>query len=825
MTIRNYAYLAMSMLAASSFAAAPVVENVTLSTTDKKAIVTYDLSGPAGIVTMEIQTNTAPDLSGEWVPINGCLVRNATGDISCVVPPGTGHMIVWLTKETLGDTQMRKARAVLTAWSTNAPPDWCVGDLTGADVPRYYTATNYFPLGFGSDVYKTSKIVFKRVRAKGKSFSMGQPTAIDSYSGGGVHPVTLARDYYLAIYETTQAQYHYATGNKSPWNVAQWPTDQLYTNSVLPYLIGWWDNVRGGDFAADGYGSALNTSFVGAARTKSGLLIDLPTEAEWEFAARCGGMRTKTQLVNGEDAAITDVAWVGSNSDSLYHEVGLLQPNDWGFYDMLGNVSEWCLDPVTSANNKPPSLEGTEGFDPIGTAGATAHVNRGTNRSATYGYNATARNTYGMGQVGYGFRAVAVIEPHDFSAEPDVAGVTMFQNPATRTVKIGYNLTGEDKIVTLAIETNTVVDASGEWVALPEQATSSAYGDVNRIVKAGAGSKWIYWNPDESFADETVASGAARAVLTEWPTNSPPNYMVVDLTGNSIVRYYVSTNAIPNGGLANPIYRSRYMVFRKIPAKDIIWLKGVDPANDSSVLTEPWSAQNLQTNAAPHRVKLTYDYYIGIYEVTRAQVCTISGAKAGDYGTCASIYSFQDTLPAGGSYFTSFSNRTTVKLNRTDWFGGQYTFKVESGAEWEFACRAGEPKVLYSGENYSRNNLKKIANLAGTLAEGGTIPCNRWGLYDMLGNMAEICRDSLWTSENKNNWLYWKDDAGYLANGYITDPEGTGIDNANGHVLRGFYALGGNLDYQVDNGRFYATTAGQNDKYGLRLVCPIPNGD
>lgn len=821
MKTRTSLSLALSLFAATAFAVAPQVGNVLLSASGSKATITYDLTGPAGIVTMEIQTNMVADLSGEWVPLDGLMLTNVSGDVSCVVQPGTGRQIIWPTKEILGETKLRNARAVLTAWSTNAPPDWCIGDLTGADVPRYYTATNYFPLGFGSDVYKTSKIVFKRVRAKGKSFSMGQPTAIDTYSGGGVHPVTLARDYYLAIYETTQAQYHYATGQKSPWNVTQWPNDQLYTNSVLPYLIGWWDNARGGDFAADGYGSALSSSFVGKARTKTGLLIDLPTEAEWEFAARCGGMRMKNQLVNGEDAAaITDVAWVSSNSDNIYHDVGLLLPNDWGFYDMIGNVAEWCLDPVVNNNNVPVQFDGTEAFDPIGTAGAAAHVNRGSHSRTSYGYNVTARSTYGMGQAGYGFRTVAIIEPHDFSSEPDVADVTLFQNTATRTIKIGYNLTGDDKIVTMVIETNTVADASGEWVALPEQTTSSAYGDVNRIVKAGAGSKWIYWNPDETFADETVASGAARAVLTAWATNTPPNYMVVDLNGNSIVRYYVSTNAIPDGGLSNPIYRTRYMVFRKIPAKDIIWLKGVDPTTDT---VSSWTANNLATNA-PHRVKLTYDYYIGLYELTRAQACTIRGVKAGAYGTCADIYSYVDTLPAGGCYFTDFSDRTTNMLNRADWFGGQLEFKIQSDAEWEFACRAGEPKVLYSGNNYSRNNLSAIANLTADLAEGGSMPCNRWGLYDMLGNMAEICRDSIRRSDGVDNWSYWKDDAGYQADGYITDPEGTGFESSIRHVLRGFYALGAN-SYQVSDGTGYTAVAGQNNKYGTRLVCPIPNGD
>ncbi len=819
MKTRTALSLALPLFAATAFAATPQVSNVSLSATGKKATITYDLSASAGIVTMEIQTNAVADLSGEWVPIDGILLTNVSGDVSCVVQPGTGHRIVWPTKEILGEGALKKARAVLTAWSTNAPPDWCVGDLTGADVPRYYTATNYFPLGFGSDVYKTSKIVFKRVRAKGKSFSMGQPTAIDANSLGGVHPVTLTRDYYLAIYETTQAQYHYATGSKSPWAHAQWPTDALYYDSKLPFLIGWWNNIRGGNFAADGYASALDTSFVGKARTKTGLLIDLPTEAEWEFAARCGGMRTKTQLVNGEDAAITNVAWVSANSDNLFHDVGMLLPNDWGFYDMIGNVAEACLDQVTLTDDKPTSLAGTEGLDPIGEAEGTATTTRGSRRCDWYGYSVTRREKFSTlaGQQGIGFRAVAVIEPHDFSVEPDVAGVTMFQNPATRTVKIGYNLTDADRIVTLSIETNTAANASGDWIALPEQATSSAYGDVNRIVKAGASSKWIYWNPDDTFADELIASGAARAIITTWATNTPPNYMVVDLTGNSVVRYYTSTNALPDGGLANPLYKTRYMVFRKIPAKDVIWTMGVVTNNGDTVSN--WSADELE-RAKPHKVKLSYDYYIAIFELTRAQVGTLYGKKVG-YGSTKDSYTYVNRLPANGCYLGDWDTAVLSKINGSDWYGGQYEFKMESSAEWEFACRAGEPKVLYSGEDFKRANVRKIGNTTWkTPSEGGTFPCNRWGLYDMLGNMIEMCRDKMTASD----WLYWETDAGYVANGYVTDPEGPPGSTSGKVAERGFGVI--YQEYQLDTGIGYSVLLGAVGSFeGSRLVCPIPGGD
>jgi formylglycine-generating enzyme required for sulfatase activity len=68
----------------------------------------------------------------------------------------------------------------------------------------------------------------------------------------------------------------------------------------------------------------------------------LPTEAEWEYAAR-GGIKSSGYKFSGSDQ-IDEVAWTEQNSSSKTHPVGEIKPNELGLYDMSGNVREWCWD-------------------------------------------------------------------------------------------------------------------------------------------------------------------------------------------------------------------------------------------------------------------------------------------------------------------------------------------------------------------------------------------------------------------------------------------------------------------------------------------------
>ena len=154
------------------------------------------------------------------------------------------------------------------------------------------------------------------------------------------HQVTLTYDYYIGQTEVTQALWQAVMGNNPSTMIG----DDLPVNNVL------WEE-------AD--------AFVKRLSQMTGYTFHLPTEAEWEFAAR-GGNKSQGYLYAGSNN-IQEVAWYGSNSGNTTQPVGTKQPNELGIYDMSGNVIEWCSDWLG-----PYSAEAQ--VNPIGPATGAYHV-------------------------------------------------------------------------------------------------------------------------------------------------------------------------------------------------------------------------------------------------------------------------------------------------------------------------------------------------------------------------------------------------------------------------------------------------------------------
>lgn len=133
----------------------------------------------------------------------------------------------------------------------------------------------------------------------------------------------------------------------------------------------------------------------------------LPTEAEWEYAARAGDKTVDSLTYSGTSAVnkLGDYAWYSSNSNNAIHKVGTKLPNAFGLYDMSGNVWEWCWNWKTSSYN----AETEGGSNPTGALSGSNRVGRGGSWSSGSDYCAVSfRNNYGsFGRLNYlGFRVV-----------------------------------------------------------------------------------------------------------------------------------------------------------------------------------------------------------------------------------------------------------------------------------------------------------------------------------------------------------------------------------------------------------------------------------
>ena len=145
--------------------------------------------------------------------------------------------------------------------------------------------------------------------------------------------------FWMGAYEVSYEEYNQFF---SDINISQnTPTDAV-TRPSSPYIDLTLGMGKTGRFPANSmqqYGAIMYCKWL---YKKTGVFFRLPTEAEWEYACKAGS--TTVYPFGNEVGQLGEYAWYAGNSDNKYHQIGLKKPNQWGLYDMLGNVGEWVLD-------------------------------------------------------------------------------------------------------------------------------------------------------------------------------------------------------------------------------------------------------------------------------------------------------------------------------------------------------------------------------------------------------------------------------------------------------------------------------------------------
>ena len=345
-------------------------------------------------------------------------------------------------------------------------------------------------------------------------------------------------------------------------------------------------------------------------------------------------------------------------------------------------------------------------------------------------------------------------------AEGSITEVKCLQMwPFDRSVIINFKVEGDfDDAIEVKFYGST--DNGETSFDLTERGTLRKDGSVGTIARPGKYK--AIWTPDESFEDTVTDDMKVRVVLGDKP--DPPSgglYMVVDLESGDIS--YL--DAVPQGGWTEE-YKTTKMVLRKVKAGKF-------------TMGSPEDELGRFLDEIQREVKLTEDFYIGVFETTQKQYKTIKGNNPSDgIGDMKPVerISYDDIRgsekgagwPANNDVDeTSFLGKLRTKTGKD--------FDLPTDAQWEYACRAGTTTALYDGNNLTDmdedSNSNKLCwyyfnsgdtsldphddesgyeDTCSTHSVGQKLP-NSWGLYDMYGNVKELCLDRFNKNESRSS--------------------------------------------------------------------------
>ena len=322
--------------ALTSTAADPTVEisSVLWNPELRRATVVYDLKNASAVVTADVRTN--------GVSVGGVRQWKVWGDVNRLMSVGNDKTLTWQVDGDMSIDQPSQLDVALQVWPATNPPPYLAVDVAVPNFRRYYASVEFVPQGPTNDIYRYDMILLRKIPAAGLVWVMGSPTTETGREPDGREQqrrVKLSSDYYIGVHEITQYQIAMLGGGS---DTAHEPLDR---RPPMPSNRINMKKARGMSFLwpADGH-SVESSSVIGKLRSVSGISsFDLPTSAQWEYAARAG---SSSRFYWGDDDSVSEqYEWSSSNTqDGRMRMGGLLKPSPWGLYDILGNNPELTLD-------------------------------------------------------------------------------------------------------------------------------------------------------------------------------------------------------------------------------------------------------------------------------------------------------------------------------------------------------------------------------------------------------------------------------------------------------------------------------------------------
>jgi formylglycine-generating enzyme required for sulfatase activity/serine/threonine protein kinase len=509
-------------------------------------------------------------------------------------------------------------------------------------------------------------------------------------SEGPRHRVKISKPFYFGVYQVTQAEYQKVMGV----NPSSFTTKQMEASGFEPPLDPKQIEERkkngqaivGKDTSRHPVEMVSWKEALEFCRRLSSLADErvggrtylLPTEAQWEYACRAG---TITPWHCGDDyVELSDVAWFSTSSGGMTHPVGQKRPNAWGLYDMHGNVRQWCADwyGADYYEQSPPN-------DPRGAPAGSARILRGGGSGANVSVCRTS---------------------HREDNDP----VSHYPNQGFRVV--------------VEIALNEHVGSRPEIPAAPRTA-----GDSHAPPPAVAPF-------DAAQAKQHQEAWAKHLGVPVEETNSIGMPLVL----------------IPPGEFD----------MGSTP-EEIEWALEQGKENKE----QQWYFGKIPTEAPRHHVKITKPFYLAMYQVTQAEYEKVMGVNPSAFTEKqVEVSTFKPPLPE-----TEVKNRLDDQkkvagrdtsrhpVESVNWDDAKEfcqrlsampaertarrVYRLPTEAEWEYACRAGTTTRWYCGDD--EVGLRECAwfdkNSGGMTHPVGQNKPNAWGLYDMSGNVEQLCAD------------------------------------------------------------------------------------